>query len=641
MLKKLLENNWIYSIGSIALAALGAMLLYFILFYGLRSIFRKLERDIALVTLNVSSYPILIIFVLTSLKLSFHHFVDLGVIQQLEKVLQAGLIVAVTYWLVQLFKQVILYYLEEYTKQTEAMWDDVLLPILEAVIPVIIFILGGALVLKNFGVDLTGIWVALGGATFVIGFALQDILANFFSGIVLLIDTPFRFGDVLSLEDGTIGMLRKIGVRVTELYIFNSNSDIYIPNSVLQGQKITNLSRPTPYYHCSTTLEIPLEYDLKEAKKIMQNIILAHPDTLGDIEQKLEFLPKYYIYDNEQNLQEQQEIGKQRLIKENAVNEKLEEIEQSLEALVVTLQFAEKGGLTPEEIENIQQEYQAVLELVGFTVNLDNQTANLEESQVEESLIELVREWYRSLIRDPNLIDEDSYLISEEWERKINLLHSRTQKLYQKIGNPQAEETRLDDYVLEIIKWLKEKFKQPRKKWQDPQIRTTEVRHEDSYFYVKFSLNFFVDDLKLEDGKRSQRVKSQIYQEITRYIKTLNPTADIKEIKGENYAVCGNFTTGKISFKGVVDSEDTDTYNEMAELLNKMVENLPPILTLDLKELSFINSLGINMLSQFILSLRHQKDTQLVVLGSHTMPWQEKSLKTLERLLPDLKLLVE
>ena len=46
-----------------------------------------------------------------------------------------------------------------------------------------------------------------------IGFAIKDILANFFSGIVLLIDTPFQFGDVLRLEDGSLGMLKKIGVR--------------------------------------------------------------------------------------------------------------------------------------------------------------------------------------------------------------------------------------------------------------------------------------------------------------------------------------------------------------------------------------------------------------------------------------------
>ena len=91
------------------------------------------------------------------------------------------------------------------------------------------------MVLRSFGVDLTGIWVALGGATFVIGFAAQGILANFFSGVVLLIDTPFQFGDVLRLEDGSIAILRKIGVRVTQLYVPDKHYNIYIPNSNLQS----------------------------------------------------------------------------------------------------------------------------------------------------------------------------------------------------------------------------------------------------------------------------------------------------------------------------------------------------------------------------------------------------------------------
>lgn len=115
----------------------------------------------------------------------------------IEHFLTAGLIIALSYWFFKLFTQVFIYYLKDYTQQTEVMWDDVLLPLLEAVVPIIIFTIGGVFFLKSFGVDLTGIWVTLGGATFVLFFAAQDILANFFSGVVLLIDTPFQFGDVL------------------------------------------------------------------------------------------------------------------------------------------------------------------------------------------------------------------------------------------------------------------------------------------------------------------------------------------------------------------------------------------------------------------------------------------------------------
>ncbi|MBW4635300.1 MAG: mechanosensitive ion channel family protein [Iphinoe sp. HA4291-MV1] len=508
---------------SLLITVLLTGVLYAFLFYILRPIFRTFQRDIAIVTLNVSTYPVLIIFAIFSLKITFWKLANVHIIPVIEHILIASIVIVITYWSVQIFTQVFIYYLKEYTQQSEAMWDDVLLPILSAVVPVLIFTLGGVVVISSFGVDLTGIWVALGGATFVLGFALQDILANFFSGIVLLIDTPFRFGDILLLEDGSIGMLRRIGIRVTELYIFSTHCDVYIPNSVLQGQKITNLSRPTSLYYHSISLEIPSDCQIDASKKLIEEIVLAHPDTLGDMDIKLEVIDEYYnSEESDPHLIKQQKIGKLRLLAEQEVILKLEEAQQALEALVVTMQFVEKGGMTQEEIENVQQEYQEVLEIIGFQVfedtNNNRTVVNFEETN-PEGLIELIREWYRICIKDPNLLDEDESFISEEWERKINLLKRRVQRLYQKISNPQLDETRLDDYLLELIKWMKEKLKAPRKKWQEPQIKMIGMNHNDPTYYVELELTFFVDEIKLEDGKRGDRVRSQIYQEIFRHFK--------------------------------------------------------------------------------------------------------------------------
>jgi MscS family membrane protein len=501
-------------------------LLYLFLAYLLRPIFRSFEQDIALVTLNVSIYPLTIVFAILGLKTSWQNLIGVKLFTPVENTLMAVLAITISYWSVQLFNQVFIYYIKEYTKETEAMWDDVLLPILSAILPIIIYIIGGFFVLGSIGIDLTGIWVALGGATFVLGFALQDILANFFSGIVLLIDTPFRFGDILLMEDGELGMLRRIGIRVTHIYVFSNHCDVYIPNSVLQGQKITNLSRPTTFYIQSLAVELPANCDVDESKKLIEEIVLAHPDTLGNIEQKLELMDSYYIVDREDfgsHLREQQEIGKLKIIAEQDIYSKLEEIDGSLRALAATIQFAEKAGLTAEEVENIQLEYKEALELMGFETPQESannrHVYDLEESN-SDGLVELVRDWYRIWIKDPNLIDEDQYFISDEWERKINLLKRKAQRLNQRICDPKSEETRLDDYVQDLIDWIQEKMKVPRKKSQEPEIRITEMTClEGNYFAVKYEVIFFVDEIKLEDGKRGERVKSQIYQEIIRHFR--------------------------------------------------------------------------------------------------------------------------
>ena len=536
MLEKLLPfeiDSTAFIISSLLVAAIGTVLLYVVLFYLLRSLFRGFENDTALVTLNVSTYPALATFLIITLKISFSSLIAVEIVRGVESLLTASLIIVLSYWLIELINKVIIYYLKEYTQQTEVMWDDVLLPIIEAVAPVIIITIAGGLVLKSFGVDLTGIWVTLGGATFIIGFAVKDILANFFSGIVLLIDTPFQFGDVLRLEDGSLGMLKKIGVRVTQLYMFNSHCDVYVPNSTLQGQNITNLSRPTSYYYYSTSIEIPIEWDVNRAKTIMEQIVLAHPDTLGDIERKLEFITEFYNDCSGDIHAEQQTIGETRLLAEQEVNFKLEEISAFLESLVLTIQFAEKGGLTPEEIANIQQEYQEVLALIGLEVIAENEDnlakASIKETKADDNLFELVRNWYRASLKDPNLLENDQLIISEEWERKINLLTKRVHKLWQTISNPQREETRLDDYVLELIEWLKERFKQPRSQWQEPQISMIGVNHDEGYIYVEFELNFYVDDIKLEDGKRGSRLSSQIYEEAIGHFRKIYLNSDHNE----------------------------------------------------------------------------------------------------------------
>jgi len=60
-------------------------------------------------------------------------------IELVYRILLASIIVTATYWLLRLFNQVIIYYLKEYAQETEIMWDNVLIPLLEGVIPVLIF----------------------------------------------------------------------------------------------------------------------------------------------------------------------------------------------------------------------------------------------------------------------------------------------------------------------------------------------------------------------------------------------------------------------------------------------------------------------------------------------------------------------
>jgi MscS family membrane protein len=60
-------------------------------------------------------------------------------IEWVYRILLASIIVTATYSLLRLFNQVIIYYLKEYAQETEIMWNNVLIALLEGVIPVLIF----------------------------------------------------------------------------------------------------------------------------------------------------------------------------------------------------------------------------------------------------------------------------------------------------------------------------------------------------------------------------------------------------------------------------------------------------------------------------------------------------------------------
>lgn len=81
-----------------------------------------------------------------------------------------------------------------------------------------------------------------------------------------------------------------------------------------------------------------------------------------------------------------------------------------------------------------------------------------------------------------------------------------------------------------------------------------------------------------------------------------------------------------------------EEYKPVLDLMLKAADAAPPILTLDVRDLQFLNSSGINTLSKLILHVRKQNTSQVLVQGSKRFPWQEKSLINLQRLLPALKL---
>ena len=106
------------------------------------------------------------------------------------------------------------------------------------------FILVGVMMMLQI-IGLTGIAGGLlagaGLSAFVVGFALKDIAENFLAGIILAFNRPFRVEDTVKVRD-FIGKILALNLRSTQMKTFDGK-DIYIPNSILLKEVVTNFTR--------------------------------------------------------------------------------------------------------------------------------------------------------------------------------------------------------------------------------------------------------------------------------------------------------------------------------------------------------------------------------------------------------------
>ena len=113
------------------------------------------------------------------------------------------------------------------------------------------------------------------------------------------------------------------------------------------------------------------------------------------------------------------------------------------------------------------------------------------------------------------------------------------------------------------------------------------------------------------------------------------------EVSGEDYRVFYNSTTATVACQGSLRLYGTAGYSDIAELLNTVADQNPAILILDVRQLEFLNSSGLNTISKFIIRVRNNNVSKLIIKGTRQIPWQSKTLGSLQRLMTDLKVELE
>lgn len=127
---------------------------------------------------------------------------------------------------------------------------------------------------KAFSIPLTA-FAFLGGALAIgIGFGSQNILNNFISGIILLVERPIRVGDLIEV-DGVGGTVASIGPRCTRFITF-TNIDYWIPNSKLLENKVINLTFIDKVIRTTVSVGVAYGSDLRKVFQLIKKAVDDH-----------------------------------------------------------------------------------------------------------------------------------------------------------------------------------------------------------------------------------------------------------------------------------------------------------------------------------------------------------------------------
>lgn len=144
----------------------------------------------------------------------------------------------------------------------------------------VVLVVGSIVILQNAGINLTAIAVVGSALGVGVGFGLQNIISNFISGLIVMLEQPIRVGDRIELA-GVEGVVQHIGARRTTVVTLDGIA-ILVPNQRFITDNVTNYV----YLGRLVRLRVPLGLaqgsDVRLVERVLLEAAKAHPDVSAE-----------------------------------------------------------------------------------------------------------------------------------------------------------------------------------------------------------------------------------------------------------------------------------------------------------------------------------------------------------------------
>lgn len=158
---------------------------------------------------------------------------------------------------------------------------------IQTILYYVMLLIATVLSLQIAGVPLT-VFTIFGGALAIgIGFGSQNIVNNFISGLIMLIERPIQVGDFVTVGDNT-GRVLKIGPRATHVQCYNGVTTI-VPNSHLLENEVKNWNLPDRKIRSIIAVGVAYGTDVQHVKSTLEQLLTDHIRVLESVDNRVLF----------------------------------------------------------------------------------------------------------------------------------------------------------------------------------------------------------------------------------------------------------------------------------------------------------------------------------------------------------------